>query len=131
MYSLSYFYYLTKTPDFLDACKRSSLGTTNRQRLQKEVFFNQTFEIPPIDEQKRKVQFIQKITKKIIECESLVAALPIQQARLKQSILQDAIQGKLVPQDPNDEPAEKLLEKIKAEKDKLIKEGKLRKEKPL
>lgn len=52
-------------------------------------------------------------------------------SKLKQSILQDAIQGKLVPQDPNDEPAEKLLEKIKVEKEKLIKEGKLKKEKPL
>lgn len=51
--------------------------------------------------------------------------------KLKQSILQDAIQGKLVSQDPKDEPAEKLLEKIKEEKEKLIKEGKSRKEQPL
>lgn len=51
--------------------------------------------------------------------------------QLRQSILQEAVQGKLVPQDPNDEPASTLLEKIKAEKEKLIKEGKLKKEKPL
>ena len=49
--------------------------------------------------------------------------------QLKNSILQWAIQGKLVPQDPNDEPASVLLEKIRAEKAQLIKEGKIKKDK--
>ena len=49
--------------------------------------------------------------------------------QLKNSILQMAVQGKLVPQDPNDEPASVLLESIRAEKEKLIKEGKIKKEK--
>ena len=49
--------------------------------------------------------------------------------QLKNSILQWAIQGKLVPQDPNDEPASVLLEKIRAEKERLIKEGKIKKDK--
>jgi type I restriction enzyme S subunit len=49
--------------------------------------------------------------------------------QLKNSILQWAIQGKLVPQDPNDEPASVLLEKIRAEKARLIKEGKIKKNK--
>ena len=48
---------------------------------------------------------------------------------LKNSILQLAIQGKLVPQDPKDEPASKLLEKIRAAKQKLVKEGKIKKDK--
>ena len=47
--------------------------------------------------------------------------------RLKKSILQEAVQGKLVPQDPSDEPAEALLERIRAEKQRLIKEGKIKK----
>ena len=47
--------------------------------------------------------------------------------KLKKSVLQEAIQGKLVPQDPNDEPASVLLERIKEEKAKLFKEGKLKK----
>jgi len=51
--------------------------------------------------------------------------------KLRSSILSDAVSGKLVPQDPNDESAEVLLEKIKAEKEKLIKDGKLKKQKPL
>ncbi len=49
--------------------------------------------------------------------------------QLRKSILQMAIQGKLVPQDPNDEPAAVLLEKIRAEKQRLIKEGKIKKDK--
>ena len=49
--------------------------------------------------------------------------------QLKNSILQMAVSGKLVPQDPNDEPASVLLERIRKEKEKLIKEGKIKKEK--
>lgn len=51
--------------------------------------------------------------------------------QLKQTILQLAVTGKLVPQDPSDEPAEALLEKIAKEKDRVIKEGKIKKQKPL
>ena len=49
--------------------------------------------------------------------------------QLRKSILQLAIQGKLVKQDPNDEPASVLLERIRAEKQRLIKEGKIKKDK--
>ena len=48
---------------------------------------------------------------------------------LRQKILDMAIRGKLVPQDPNDEPASVLLERIRAEKQQLIKEGKIKKDK--
>jgi type I restriction enzyme S subunit len=71
---------------------------------------------------------------KQILAESLGAALGSQLnsiKKLRQQILQDAVQGKLIPQNPKDEPASVLLEKIKSEKDKLIKEGKLKKQKPL
>ena len=47
--------------------------------------------------------------------------------QLRNSILQQAIQGRLVPQDPNDEPASVLLERIRKEKEQLVKEGKLKK----
>lgn len=51
--------------------------------------------------------------------------------QLRQAFLREAMQGKLVPQDPKDEPASILLEKIKAEKERLIKEKKIKKQKPL
>jgi len=64
---------------------------------------------------------------KVVE-QSLRQACPLvrQAERLRQSILKRAFEGKLVPQDPNDEPAEKLLERIKAEKAKMD-EGKMQK----
>ena len=51
--------------------------------------------------------------------------------QLRQAFLREAMQGKLVPQNPNDEPASELLEKIKAEKQRLIKEKKIKKQKPV
>lgn len=51
--------------------------------------------------------------------------------QLKNSILQLAIQGKLVPQNPNDEPAAVLLERIRAEKQRLVNESKIKKDKPM
>lgn len=61
----------------------------------------------------------------------LIAQAPNGVTRLRELILTLAVQGKLVPQDPNDEPASALLERIRAEKARLVKEGKIRKDKPL
>ena len=62
---------------------------------------------------------------------NLLATAPGGVARLRELILTLAVQGKLVPQDPVDEPASVLLQKIRAEKDRLIAEGKIKKDKPL
>ena len=61
----------------------------------------------------------------------LIAAAPGGVAKLRELILTLAVQGKLVPQDPADEPASVLLQKIRAEKDRLIAEGKIKRDKPL
>jgi type I restriction enzyme, S subunit len=61
----------------------------------------------------------------------LIAQAPGGVARLRELILTLAVQGKLVPQDPSDEPASELLKKIRAEKDRLIAEGKIKRDKPL
>ena len=61
----------------------------------------------------------------------LIADAPNGVPKLREMILQLAVQGKLVPQDPKDEPASVLLEKIKAEKERLIKEKKIKKTKPM
>ena len=87
--------------------------------------------LPPLAEQKRIVEKIEGLLPKVEkygkaqdELNKLNEELP---ERLKKSILQEAIEGRLVPQDPNDEPASVLLEKIREEKKQLVKAGKLKK----
>ncbi|MBO5631274.1 MAG: restriction endonuclease subunit S, partial [Aeriscardovia sp.] len=89
------------------------------------------FYIPPLAEQKRIVARIEELLPKVEEygkaqdaLDKLNKELP---EKLKKSILQEAIAGRLVPQDPNDEPASVLLDKIRKEKEQLVKEGKLKK----
>ncbi len=69
--------------------------------------------------------------RKLLSNIELIAQTPQGIARLRELILTLAVQGKLVPQDPQDEPASGLLEKIKTEKTRLVAEGKIKKEKPL
>ena len=87
--------------------------------------------LPPLAEQRRIVAkieelmpLVEKYGKAQTELDTLNQDLP---RRLRQSVLQQAIQGKLVEQDPNDEPASVLLERIRKEKEQLVKEGKLKK----
>lgn len=89
------------------------------------------FPLPPLAEQKRIVAKIEELLPKVEkygkaqdELNKLNEELP---ERLKKSILQEAIEGRLVPQDPNDEPASVLLQKIREEKQQLVKAGKLKK----
>ena len=89
------------------------------------------YPIPPYSEQLSIVSHIEEIMPIADKYEKSQEALDKLNAeifdKLKKSVLQEAIQGKLVPQDPNDEPAAVLLERIKEEKSKLFKEGKLKK----
>ena len=89
--------------------------------------------IPPLDEQRRIVEKIDEVASAVSaydvayqKSETLNSDFP---EALKKSILQEAVQGKLVPQNPSDEPAEALLERIRAEKQRLIREGKIKKDK--
>lgn len=91
--------------------------------------------IPPLEEQKRIVAKIEQLMPLVDEYAKSYNRLQKIDSefddKLKQSILQYAMEGKLVKQDPNDEPASVLLEKIKAEKAELVKEKKIKKTKPL
>lgn len=85
-----------------------------------------TIPLPPFPEQNKIVEEIERRFSMADEVEKTVDQSLKQAERLRQSILKKAFEGKLVPQDPSDEPAEKLLERIKAEKAKLSDEYKIK-----
>ena len=97
--------------------------------LDKRLLANLMVGLPPISEQKRIVSEIEKIFAEIEVVKTNQEELSKLKDGLKNKILDLAIQGKLVRQDPNDEPASVLLEKIRAEKQELIKQGKIKKDK--
>ena len=99
--------------------------------ISRETLLNLLIPLPPLSEQKRIVKAIEEALAKVDEytenynkLQKLDKEFP---DKLKKSILQYAMQGKLVEQDPNDESVEVLLEKIRAEKQKLFEEGKIKK----
>ena len=101
--------------------------------LNKEIFFNPLLPVPSLQEQTRIVDKIVELTPSV-ERHDLLSRRSDELNRnfpdfLKKSILQYAVQGKLVSQDPTDEPASVLLERICAEKEQLIKSGKIKRDK--
>lgn len=94
-----------------------------------------TMPVPPLAEQERIVAKIEELLPYIEEYDKAEKQLSALNAefpdKLRKSILQQAVMGKLTERDPADEPASELLKRIHTEKEKLIKEGKIKKEKPL
>ena len=126
------FVYFILSDCFQSQVQKQCTGTTVKG-IKAEKLKKLYIPVPPLAEQKRIVAkieelepLIEKYTKAETELSKLNTNFPNQ---LKKSILQYAIQGKLVPQNPEDEPANILLEKIRAEKQKLKKEKKIKKEK--
>lgn len=120
------YYLMANKQRFIDLGEGGAQPNISREKI---VAF--PFPLPPLAEQKRIVAKIEELLPKVEEygkaqeaLDKLNEELP---ERLKKSILQEAIEGRLVPQDPNDEPASVLLDKIRAEKKRLVKEGKLKK----
>ena len=104
---------------------------TAQPKMNQEKMNSILVALPPLEEQQRIVAKIEELLPKVVEygkaqdtLNKLNAELP---ERLKKSILQEAISGRLVPQEPNDEPASVLLAKIRKEKEQLVKAGKLKK----
>ena len=122
--------HLINSPLVQEQVKRDTRGVGNKNWVLTAIS-NTLLAIPPLVEQKRivsKIEEIMPIADKYEKSQEALDRLNTEiYDKLKKSVLQEAIQGKLVPQDPNDEPASKLLERIKAEKTKLFKEGKLKK----
>ena len=123
-------YLLMQILNYKELLRNSKKGAAI-PHLNKDIFRNLPVGLPPLAEQHRIVEKIEELMPLIEEYDNaqkqldrLNADLP---EALKKSILQEAIQGKLVPQDPKDEPASVLLESIRKEKERLFKEGKLKK----
>ncbi len=121
-----YWFLCSKT----EAFRNINQGTA-QPNLNTDIIKSTLFPMPPLEEQRRIISRIEELLPKVEEfgkaqdaLNKLNAELP---ERLKKSILQEAIEGRLVPQDPNDEPASILLDKIRKEKEQLVKEGKLKK----
>ena len=118
------------TPCYWKQLTDASSGT-GQPNVNGQSLSNLMLPIPPKEEQIRILSKYEELLPKVEEygkaqdaLNKLNAELP---ERLKKSILQEAIEGRLVPQDPNDEPASVLLDKIRKEKAQLVKAGKLKK----
>ena len=118
------------SPYFVDYAMSDAYGV-KMPRLGSKQGNNALMPLPPFKEQVRIAEQLAKIAPIVNRYASSQSELDRLNAelfeKLKKSVLQEAIQGKLVQQDPNDEPASVLLERIKEEKAKLFKEGKLKK----
>lgn len=121
--------YFLESPYFID--EATFKGTANQQRIIVGYLENKLFPLPPLAEQKRivdKIGLVMPIIDKYSKSQELLDKMNVELNEcLKKSVLQEAIQGKLVPQIAEEGTAQELLEQIEAEKQKLVKEGKLKK----
>ena len=95
---------------------RHGSSGNNQPALNKSIVEMLPFPLAPLDEMKESVQFIDKVLISISEQEAAIKLALKQSAAQRQNILRAAFSGQLVPQDPNDEPASVLLERIRAER---------------
>lgn len=118
-----------KRDDFIAGGVLTFSGDVGQQRVTKDYIANYLFALPPLNEQQRILNAVHNANSLIGSIEKSKDNVIMDIDRAKSKILDLAIRGKLVPQDPNDEPASVLLERIKAEKEELIKQGKIKRDK--
>ena len=118
-----------KRDDFIAGGVLTFSGDVGQQRVTKDYVANYLFSLPPLNEQQRILNAVHTATSLIESIEKSNDNLIRDIDKTKSKILDLAIRGKLVPQDPNDEPASVLLERIRAEKEELIKQGKIKRDK--
>lgn len=110
---------------------RQEMHGVNLPRISPKKLAELIIPLPPLSEQSRIAAKIAQLFALLRKVETSTQQYTKLQTLLKSKVLDLAMRGKLVKQDPNDEPASVLLEKIKAEKEQLIKEKKMKKSKPL
>lgn len=127
---VEYIFYFLNTQYFQEQGKRNFKGTAGQLRISYNFVSDFPIPLPPIEEQKRIVNKLNQLMPLIEEYEEkenklneLDKKFP---ERLKKSILKEAVEGKLINQNKEDKPASELLKRIKAEREKLIKSGKIK-----
>lgn len=121
-----FYYLLSSRKQLIDLGSGGAQPNISKNKIEKFVF-----PLPPLSEQSRIAAKIAQLFALLRKVESSTQQYAELQTLLKSKVLDLAMRGKLVKQDPNDEPASILLEKIKAEKAELVKEKKIKKSKPL
>ncbi len=133
--NIEWFNQFTNSQDFYDVCERASTGITHRKYLNEAFFLNYEIDLPETSAQLKIIEDFKKNKDvDLLLSEGLTHQLDLVK-QLRQAFLREAMQGKLTSkwrdENPDVEPASELLKKIKAEKENLVKEGKLKKQKPL
>ena len=128
VFNQDFLYYALSSYFMYQTLSLLAAGSTVKN-LKSDTVKSVLFPIPPMREQKRIAEKIDSLISFVIKIESDKTDLQTTIQLTKSKILELAIRGKLVPQDPNDEPASVLLEHIRAEKEELIKQGKIKRDK--
>ncbi|CAI8914407.1 restriction endonuclease subunit S [Chryseobacterium sp. IT-36CA2] len=129
---IDWFNQFTNSQFFYDLCERASSGITHRKYLSEDSFLNNEIDLPSLDDQKKSIKKISELKNTF----SLASAEITHQLDLikdlRQAFLREAMQGKLVSNETSDgKTGADLLQEIQTEKEKLIKEKKIKKSKPL
>ena len=130
---MPYFLLICKTQQFIQDGIKNFSGTAGQQRIGKDFVSKYLVPVPPIEEQKRIIEKINLLEPLLSKFEDIYNSIVKQQQdfplKLKKSMLQWAIQGKLITQNALDEPASRLLNRIHKEKKQLVKEQRRKKDK--
>ncbi len=127
---IEYLKWFLKSETFLNVLKEQTKGGIKTELKAKRLLPLEIY-LPDKPTQKQILKKLNNIEQEVLELEENIDDTAELLKKLRQSILQDAVKGMLVTQNPKDEPASELLKRIKAEKEKLIKQGKIKKDKPL
>lgn len=130
IYNLTYIMYAISSTQFQKKVKELGRGVT-RFRISKKNLISISFPFPPLEEQKRIVAKLDEIFAELDKIDEKQTRLATIQEKMEAKILKLAIQGKLVEQRPEEGTGEELFKLIKKEKQELIKQGKIKKEKSL
>lgn len=124
--NIEWFNQYTNSPIFYDLCERASSGITHRKYLDESFFLNYEVDLPSIDEQRSIIDLLKDQKRSIKQIASELNHQLALVKELRKAYLREAIKGKLVLQCAREERAEVLFAKIKAEKEKLIAEKKIK-----